>query len=80
MSIWDWLATPGGVELEHALIVLLLAIATALAEYSRRRIGQVKQRTDAALADVTEQVRQATAAVKANAEAHGGTLPDEPKQ
>jgi len=38
--VWDWLATPDGVRMEHALIILLLALAGYFARSAREQSGK----------------------------------------
>lgn len=45
-TIFDWLATPGGIELEHAVIILILAVAGYLTAKSHSVINDVSQKVD----------------------------------
>lgn len=40
MGLFDWLITPGGIELEHAIIVLLVAVAGYFARSARQRSSE----------------------------------------
>lgn len=37
VTVWDFLATPGGVELEHALITLIVAVAAWFSYMAHRQ-------------------------------------------
>lgn len=40
MTFWDWLGTPPGVALVHAMTVLLVAVAAYVGELGRRESRQ----------------------------------------
>jgi hypothetical protein len=61
MTLFDWLASPIGLEFTHALIFLIVAVAGWISYQNRQHIGQVSQKLDSHIAD-TKQFRAESAA------------------
>lgn len=43
MTFWDWLASPDGIRVEHAVIVLVLAISGYLSYLTKRATEKNRQ-------------------------------------
>lgn len=46
MSFVEWLSTPGGIELTHAFVVLLLAVSAWISYRTREHAKRIESRLD----------------------------------
>lgn len=54
MGFWEWLVTPGGIELTHAIIGLVAAITVAIGLTNRSRLTDLDSKLDRHIQQVSE--------------------------
>jgi len=60
VDIWSWLTTPAGIEVTHAAVLLVTALAAWLAADARRISKDNAKKLDGHLAELTATVSEAT--------------------
>lgn len=56
MTFWDWLASPQGVEFDHAILVFLNIIGVWLAHRANKHVSIVEKRLDRHTATLMRQI------------------------
>ena len=46
MTLFDWLATPGGAEFSHAVVLLVVSAAAYLSYLAHRTAGKTQDKLD----------------------------------
>ena len=69
MTVWEWLTSPIGIELTHAVILVLLALAGFLNYLAHRKANEVQSELSGHLADHSASSNTTTSGVT-SAEGH----------
>lgn len=46
MGLFEWLSTPGGIELTHAVVVVLIAVSGYITYRTREHVKRVEDKAD----------------------------------